>query len=39
MRPAQGMWTSSIRLTQRRPVALTRWLWDERMASRDTPLA
>jgi hypothetical protein len=33
-RPAQGMGTSSIRLSQRRPEALTKWPWLERTGSR-----
>ena len=39
MRFAQGMATSHIRLIQRSPMALTKWLCEERTASRYTPLA
>ena len=33
-RPAQGIGTKSIRLSQRRPLALTKWPWLERTGSR-----
>jgi hypothetical protein len=36
---AQGMGTSSIRLNQRNPLALTRGLWEERAGSRSIPFA
>ncbi len=32
--PAQGTVTSSTRLSQRRPLALTKWPWLERTGSR-----
>ena len=34
IRSAQGIGASSIRLIQRNPLALTKWLSDERTGSR-----
>ena len=39
MRRARRMSVSHIRLSQRSPMALTKWLCEERTASRYTPLA
>jgi hypothetical protein len=34
MRSAHGMGAKSIMLSQRRPLALTKWLFEERTGSR-----